>query len=77
MSETATRTVEVYIGFPNFVWATDYVRIPRDTPADRIEAAAVAAITAELDEQGTETAFVGVYNVPEIEEDGDGPDDDD
>jgi len=64
------RLIEVYIGTgsDNGTWDTDYVEIPADTPDEKIEQVAIDTSKALLQEQGTDYMFVGVYNIPPIEE---------
>jgi hypothetical protein len=67
---TTTRQIEIFAGHVEpKEWFTFFVKIPADTPEDRIESLAVEQAEQELTAQGTDVAFVGVYWIPEIDED--------
>jgi hypothetical protein len=70
-----TRSIEMYVGIAegggdSGSWATEYVEIPRNTPASAIEKTAEKAMRRKLMKDGTENvALVGVYHIPSPDED--------
>jgi len=70
------RPIEIYVGYSNGSdaghWGTEYVRIPLDTPEEKIAAVACKAMQTMLDDRGVENAaFFGVYNIPDPEDEED------
>jgi len=69
------RTVEMYVGYLNQSWGTEYVTIPADTAETDVGRVAIDALTRQLAEQGIEAAFLGIYDTDELavfDEDEDG-----
>jgi len=68
-----TRNIEMYVGEAHGgdsgEWYTKYTEIPIDTPEDKIEEIAKEQTLIDLGITVTFIAFVGIYNIPEIEED--------
>lgn len=66
-----TRQIEMFVATSNGdaagSWTTDYVDIPLETPEDEIAEVAEEAMREHLGER-TDVAFVGVYHVPDPEE---------
>lgn len=64
-----TRRIEMYVGSStDHTWYTTFIEIPLYTPKDNIESLAIALATAELKILNVQFAFVGVYHIPEPEE---------
>jgi hypothetical protein len=59
------KEIEMYVGYCSHTWDTEVIDIPGDTPEDKIESVAVAAMTAKLNAENVETAFIGVYHISE------------
>jgi len=65
------RDIEIYVGYCNHTWETQFVSIPSSTPEDKIKETAInTAMNLFHNNPNTsdEVAFVGIYNVPEMEE---------
>lgn len=71
-NEKATRQVEVYVGESNGdscgFWNTMYVEIPKNTPRRLIGKVATRKAANDLDKAGRECCFIGVFNIPPIED---------
>lgn len=71
-----TRSIEMYVGIYEGnlqTWFTDFIDIPTNTPEDKLDEVAEAAMTKRLEEQKPplSVAFVGVFCInDEEEEDG-------
>lgn len=70
-----TRQIEVYVGWYDHTWSTDWVDIPADTAEEKVEETAIAALWAAFanDQPDEPIAFVGVYctnddMIPEMDE---------
>ncbi len=63
--------IEIYIGYISHEWETQYVSIPFDTPKEKIEEVATQKGMQKFfnnPHTRDEVAFVGVYYIPDIEE---------
>lgn len=66
------RPVEIFIGYSNHTWDTQTIPILKETPEHKIEKVAIEiAQRLFYNNPNTkdEVAFVGVYNVPSLNED--------
>lgn len=63
--EHPMRQIEMFVCWSNGRWNTHQISIPADTPEDRIEGVAWIAMEQQLQKQGVEAAFFGVYSIPE------------
>ncbi len=63
-----TRQIEMYAGDNSSYWWTDLIEIPADTPEEEVERVALEVYYQELSKKGAEIAIMGVYCVPEFEE---------
>jgi hypothetical protein len=68
-----TRSIEMIICYPGSggdsgYWSTSFIDIPANTLEDYIEEKAIAAMEDRLNKQKVDTAFVGVYWIPNDEE---------
>ena len=69
--DKSIRSVEVYVGYFNHTWDTVFVDIPLSTPLHKVEKVAIDIASQKLYNNPNilgEVAFVGIYNIPEIEE---------
>ena len=65
------RDVEIYIGYTSREWDTQCVSIPFDTPDEKVEEVATQkgmALFFNNPHTHDEVAFIGIYHIPEIEE---------
>jgi len=61
-----TRLIEMYIGFTNHSWCTDYVEIPMDTPPNKIEKEARKSAEIQY-KKNKDIAFIGLYNITSLD----------
>lgn len=67
--QAKTRSVEVLICHMDRTWTTDFVEVPIETPSAYIEDIARKTAEDNLNIAGRPVAYIGIYNIPEIEED--------
>ena len=69
--DKSIRSVEMYVGYFNHTWDTVFIDIPLSTPSHKVEQVAIDMASQKLYNNPNtldEVAFVGIYNIPEIEE---------